>query len=1315
MESVTFSSSVNEFGNNVFNFSGCSSTVEFPVTKSGVPPKTGGNFYSVKLAEGYTCTGSEWGTVLKEIYLPSTITEISSYAFNGCKNLTSIDLPSNLNKIGEGAFLGCSGLKSIIVPENVTEIVQDAFMDCTGLQKVEFKGSLETLSRREFAGCTSLKTIVFPKNLKSIGVGCFFDCDALTDITVPEGVEAVYGGAFSNCENLKSISLPVSLKTLSYGAHNGKTNTDNSFHDNPALQKFSVATGNSTFASYDGCIYNKALTELFFIPTGKKMLLIPESVTSISQYAFFNDDGYSGTSIHFRGNLTNSYPDSVLDSVTTTAYYPAGNSTWSQSAREKLGGTIVWKEWHPNITDCTITISPTSYTYDGKEKKPTVTVKDGTETLVLNTDYTVSYTNNINAGKATAKLSGKNRYSGTKSVQFTINKAAPVLKFASSNISKKTTDAAFTNTLTKTTDGSVSFKSSKTSVATVDSSGKVTIEGEGTTTITANATEGTNYKTGSASYTLTVVKDSIDISGCTVTLSTTSYTYDGKEKKPAVTVKDGTKTLSLNTAYTVAYENNTNAGKATVKVTGKGDYTGTKSVQFTINKAAPVLKFESASVTKNPSDAAFTNKLTKTTDGTVTFKSSKTSVATVNSTSGKVSIKGEGQTTITATATAGTNYNAGTTSYTLTVEKLGQGFTWGKDNWGFINSDLTGDFSSAPYISQIDSNYKSVLASNLTNDEYQYIFNPWDGWLYDYWGGSCYGMSSLTLLSMKGLLPYAKYQTGATCLNNLKCPTANSKVSSLITYYQMIQVKEPIQQQYRTVPMKGNKENISRIITLLNSNDTVLIGFQKSGWGGHAILAYGYEYGSYSWSGVTYQGCIKICDPNSSSAYDKKNNIYFNSSSFNWTIPAYTNMTSSKGAVFNYVGANTSEINNGGYLSRTNSYTSDNFVARIDAVAISDDRSITKVRNVNGNYVKQNNAADDIVEAESFILGASGSKGTIGYNLYDASSSYKVSQDAAEELKLKMDYGGLVLKAESSAGHYAIFDKKGYVEVSGESADYAVGMTLNENYPTKWFNVEALGSGANTVSMLKKDNGYLLSGDHFSNVQVRANNRDEWVSTTFTTNKNKALICETNKGELDVRVDNDNNGTYETSVTVKKKLFSDVQDPNHAYYKAIYWAADAGITKGYPDGTFGINKSCTRGEMIMFLWRYAGKPVPKAVSASPFKDVAKNHAFYNAILWASQTGITKGYPDGTFGIDRNVSRGECMMFLWRLKGKPAPKAVSESPFKDVPKSHAFYNAILWGYQKKITTGYTSGAKKGTFGIDENCTRGAIVTFLYRAK
>ena len=177
---------------------------------------------------------------------------------------------------------------------------------------------------------------------------------------------------------------------------------------------------------------------------------------------------------------------------------------------------------------------------------------------------------------------------------------------------------------------------------------------------------------------------------------------------------------------------------------------------------------------------------------------------------------------------------------------------------------------------------------------------------------------------------------------------------------------------------------------------------------------------------------------------------------------------------------------------------------------------------------------------------------------------------------------------------------------------------------------------------------------------------------------------------------------------------SDVQDA-HPYNDAILWAMENSIAKGYSDGTFGIDRDCTRGEMMMFLWRYAGKPSPKVASKSPFPDVPTTHAFYNAILWGSQKGITKGYPDGTFGISRNVSRGESMMFLWRLKGKPAPTAASASPFKDVPKNHAFYNAILWGSQKGITTGYTSGDKKGTFGINENCSRGAIVTFLYRAR
>jgi len=249
----------------------------------------------------------------------------------------------------------------------------------------------------------------------------------------------------------------------------------------------------------------------------------------------------------------------------------------------------------------------------------------------------------------------------------------------------------------------------------------------------------------------------------------------------------------------------------------------------------------------------------------------------------------------------------------------------------------------------------------------------------------------------------------------------------------------------------------------------------------------------------------------------------------------------------------------------------------------------------------------------------------------------------------------------------------------------------------------------NRTNKISKEDAFKFDGEENEDFYTKAHVYANTICAEFNTNPSGA-----SRGAY-MKTTPYNFYVVGNARSVVNEGFSDVQDPTHAFYKAIYWAADAGITKGYPDGTFGIDRSCTRGEMIMFLWRYAGKPAAKALSKSPFKDVPKTHAFYNAIIWASQKGITKGYSDGTFGINRNVSRGECMMFLWRLRGKPAPKAVSVSPFKDVPKTHAFYNAILWGAQKKITNGYTSGPKKGTFGINENCTRGAIVTFLYRAR
>ena len=176
------------------------------------------------------------------------------------------------------------------------------------------------------------------------------------------------------------------------------------------------------------------------------------------------------------------------------------------------------------------------------------------------------------------------------------------------------------------------------------------------------------------------------------------------------------------------------------------------------------------------------------------------------------------------------------------------------------------------------------------------------------------------------------------------------------------------------------------------------------------------------------------------------------------------------------------------------------------------------------------------------------------------------------------------------------------------------------------------------------------------------------------------------------------------------KVFDDVKDPSHPYYKAIYWAVDEGITKGYP-GTnlFGIDDACTRSQAMMFLWRIAGQPAPKAQAKSPFSDIKPSHPHYKAVLWAFQKGIAKGYANGTYGVDIPCTRGQIMTFIWRYAGQPKPPS-NVSPFKD-KLTPAYRTAILWGSALGITKGYSDG----TFKDSVPCTRGQIVTFLYRIR
>ena len=198
-----------------------------------------------------------------------------------------------------------------------------------------------------------------------------------------------------------------------------------------------------------------------------------------------------------------------------------------------------------------------------------------------------------------------------------------------------------------------------------------------------------------------------------------------------------------------------------------------------------------------------------------------------------------------------------------------------------------------------------------------------------------------------------------------------------------------------------------------------------------------------------------------------------------------------------------------------------------------------------------------------------------------------------------------------------------------------------------------------------------------------------------------------NKNGYEVRVCG-NCGKTETHVLPKLNPFTDVS-ADSPFHDAILWAYshDPQITTGTSATEFSPGKACTRGQVVTFLWRAAGKPEPASTS-NPFRDVSSSSSFYKAILWAAEQGITSGTSAGTFSPNETCTRGQVVTFLWRYEGRPEPSSLN-NPFTDVSSGSSFFKAILWAAEQGITTGKTPT----TFNPTGECTRAHVVTFLYR--
>lgn len=191
-------------------------------------------------------------------------------------------------------------------------------------------------------------------------------------------------------------------------------------------------------------------------------------------------------------------------------------------------------------------------------------------------------------------------------------------------------------------------------------------------------------------------------------------------------------------------------------------------------------------------------------------------------------------------------------------------------------------------------------------------------------------------------------------------------------------------------------------------------------------------------------------------------------------------------------------------------------------------------------------------------------------------------------------------------------------------------------------------------------------------------------------------------------------GTRQLTGTVAIKIgqtmnFIDVKTTDY-FYNSVKWAVGKNITNGTSSTTFSPYKSCTRAEIVTFLWRAAGSPEP-TTTRNPFRDVnAVTHSsYYKAILWASQKGITSGTSTTAFSPDQVCTRAQIVTFLYRYAGQPS--GYYSNPFKDVGATSeaSYYNAIRWAVGK----GITSGTSATTFSPYASCNRAEAVTFLYR--
>ncbi|KIR03004.1 cell surface protein [Lachnospiraceae bacterium TWA4] len=391
---------------------------------------------------------------LISIDLPSGIESIEAFTFDCCYSLESVVLPEKLTKIGYFSFNSCISLTNIEIPNSVQSIDEGAFERCYNLRTIKFPTQMTTIGERAFVYCKSLKNVKLPSGITRISSCLFAGCNRLETVSIPEGVTTIEEEAFYNCKRLKELTIPNSVKQIE----------------------------DSVFENCNNLMIYVYLTS--YAQTYAKENKIPFKLVGEGEHQ------YRTTII--KADATKKLNGSIKD----ICHYCG-----SENVKEIYAPLEI--------------VVSNEFAYTGAKIEPMIKVRDSKLDIIDNSNYKVSYSNNIKIGKATVKVTFKgDKYTGSLTKTFKIVKAKPVIKVKTTAKTFKVSDLkkkVKTFSIGASSEGKLTYQvTKKNKNLSINSKGVVTVKkgtkkGTYSMTVKISSKATSNYVAGSKSVTIKVV------------------------------------------------------------------------------------------------------------------------------------------------------------------------------------------------------------------------------------------------------------------------------------------------------------------------------------------------------------------------------------------------------------------------------------------------------------------------------------------------------------------------------------------------------------------------------------------------------------------------------------------------------------------------------------------------------------------------------------------------------------------------------------------------------------------------------------------